>query len=232
MKLIMTAGEVTGDRARWLKARQGDDTTGACIGGSLIADILALDGAHGRPYKAWMTLTGRLADEGVTDQMRFGNFCEPFSRQLLTEKFWDQHFTPGGLYAHDAAPWWRVTFDLLAHPAAACPGTGSVIGQCLTGPAVTVQQKNTLFDDWGRTGVPASYRAQALWEAGVLLERPRPRRRWCPHRSVAGAVRPQQSRRGHFRDPAGRPGDAGHHDHDRGRGVDAGPGTPGRSPTG
>jgi hypothetical protein len=177
MRLIMTNREKDENRDLWLKARAGDETTGPCIGGSIIGDILALDGAPGRPYKAWMTLTGRLgADDEPTRQMRFGNFCEPFSRQLLAEKFWDTHFTDGGLYCHDTMPWWRCTFDLLAHPSASCPGTPGgrsrelyAVPDCTAPAAVTVQQKNTLFDDWGQAGIPAHHRVQALWEAGVLL---------------------------------------------------------------
>lgn len=179
MRLIMTNAEKDASRPAWLKARHGtgEPGVGACIGGSVVADILALDGAHGRAYKAWSILTGRIGgDDEPSPAMRFGNFCEPFSRELLAEKFWDTHFTDGGLYAHDSMPWWRCTFDLLAHPAGQCPGTPggrsgelSAVPDCTAPPAVTCQQKNTLFDDWGKNGIPAHYRVQALWEAGVLL---------------------------------------------------------------
>lgn len=163
----MTNDEKDAGEDAWHEARRGDDTTGPCIGGSVIPAICGMEGAHGRAYKAWMQLTGRWPDDDPTDAMEFGNFCEPFSRKLLARKFFDLHFTDGGLYAHDTMPWWRATFDLLAHPAATCGSSPG--GSCDAEPAETVQQKNVLFDDWGQNGIPVAHRAQTLWEAGILL---------------------------------------------------------------
>jgi hypothetical protein len=176
MRQLMTAAEVAADRPKWHKIRAGDDSTGARIGGSDIAGACGLEGAHSSPYKIWMVKTGRWPDDDdeSTDAMDFGTFCEPFSRRLLSRQYHDLHFTDGGLYCHDAQPWRIATFDLLAHPAAACrevPGSFDIeyVTAC-TGPVpaeATVQQKNDAFHDWDKLGLPPAYRAQALWEAGI-----------------------------------------------------------------
>jgi predicted phage-related endonuclease len=177
--LLMTADEVTEDRARWHKTRAGDDATGARVGGSDISGIMGLPGAHSSPYKVWMVKTGRWPDDDgeTTDAMDFGTYCEPWSRRILSRDYHTLHFTDGGLYANDTRPWQIATFDLLTHPVSACvpvEGTHDLasprhVAAC-TGPVpatATVQQKNDAFHDWHKLGLPPAYRAQALWEASV-----------------------------------------------------------------
>lgn len=188
MRLLMTADDVAADRDRWHKLRLGDDQIGARVGGSEIADIMHLPGAHGSPWKVWMRKTGRWPDDDgeTTDQMEFGNYCEPWSRRKLAEKYTDLHFCDGGLYCAEDRPWMIATFDLTTHEAAGCgaawpptpewyhperPGAGDGLTPAvpvdLTAPTGTVQQKNVVFSDWYELGVPYAYRAQALWEAAI-----------------------------------------------------------------
>lgn len=169
----MTAAQVSGNRDEWKAIRRGSspDAPDPCpVGASEIAGIMGIEGAHGSPWKLWMIKTGRWPDDDAqsTDAMRFGNYCEPWSRYLLGRDFTDLHFTDGGLYCHDGRPWQTATFDLLAHEAAACPRHAG--GVCEAGPdaaSAIVQQKNEVFTDWQHVGLPPHYRVQALWEASV-----------------------------------------------------------------
>lgn len=129
----------------WLAARSNG------LGGSEIAAVLGLS-PFDSAYSLWCLKRGITGPKEATDQMRWGNYCEP-SLLAWYNDFHGQIRTEVGMFRHEDRPW------QLANPDAVAVDR-------------IVEAKTSLDSDaWGKPGtaaVPPYYRCQKLWYMDVL----------------------------------------------------------------
>ena len=138
--LIMTAGTMEADRAKWLEVRRGS------IGGSDAAVILGLS-PWKSPYQLWLEKTGQIGEEDKADceAVHFGNVLE----EVVAREFCQREgkkVKRCGLFRHKEYPFLTASFDRLL--------IGEEAGlECKTSNAFKRQE-------WDEGEIPPPYLAQ------------------------------------------------------------------------
>lgn len=147
--LLRRAGSET-DRTEWLAWRR------AGIGGSDIAAICGLSN-FASPLSVWADKTGRVEPTDTTDRQRIGQVLEGALAQLFHERTGLHVIGEQTWCVSQHADWQRCTVDGFVTESAES-SIDDVLG--------TVQFKTDGRFGWPE-GVPASIRAQCVWEMGV-----------------------------------------------------------------
>lgn len=124
------------------------------VGGSEISAVLGLHPWESR-FSLWHRKRGTVAAQPDNPQMEWGRRLEPVIIAKYTEDRPEIEVVPGGTFTRSDRPWQIASLDARA-------GEGVV-------------EAKTQHDDrdreWGEEGtdeVPVYYRAQAIWNCGVL----------------------------------------------------------------